>query len=455
MANAYDYARDNDARFIEQLAEWIRIPSISTDLAFKNDILRAANWLADDMRHIGLENIAVMETGGHPVVYGDWLHAGADKPTVLIYGHHDVQPAVMEDGWTSNPFEPVIKNDRIYGRGSSDDKGQVMIQLRAIESLLANGGCPVNVKYLIEGEEESGTINLERFIANHKPLLKADICLISDTGVKSEDQPVLVYGLRGLVSMELTVSGPKRDLHSGYGGNVHNPIQALSEIIAALHNADGSINVKGFYDKVQLLSDPERQQLNLADDSEADWQAVMGDLPVWGEPGYSKIERRGARPTLELNGIAGGYAGEGFKTVLPAKAIAKISCRLVPDQDPEEIFNLVKARIAELTPPTVRVDIRKLDGGHPAITPIDHPATIAAVNAYQKHFPNAPQFVRGGGSIPVVAEFQKQLGLPVVLLGFALPDSAAHGPDENFSLTMYRRGIATVISWFEEVAKLV
>lgn len=454
MTTPHEYASQHRDRFIHELSDWLRIPSISTDMAFKADIERAAAWLADNMRGIGLENVAIMPTGGHPVVYADWLHAGADKPTLLIYGHYDVQPAVMEDGWTTPPFEPVIRGNKLIARGSSDDKGQVMAQLKAIEALLATDGCPVNVKYLIEGEEESGSENLNRFIEEHKDLLHADICLISDTSVRSVDQPVLMYGMRGILSMEVIVSGPKRDLHSGYGGNIHNPAQALSEIIAALHQPDGSVSVPGFYERVQLLTEAERAQINSVDESEAEWEAMMGDLPEWGEPGYSRIERRGTRPTLEINGIAGGYAGEGFKTVLPARAIGKISCRLVPDQHPDEIFEQVKAYILALTPPTVRVEVRKLDAGHPAITPIDHPATLAAVRAYGQHFPQQPVFVRGGGSIPVIAQFQTLLQLPVVLLGFSLPDSAAHGPDENFDLTMYARGIDTIITYLQEVAAL-
>jgi acetylornithine deacetylase/succinyl-diaminopimelate desuccinylase-like protein len=454
MTSAFDYAAQHQERFVRQLADWLRIPSVSTDPAFKHDVLRAAQWLAEDMRRSGLENVTIMETGGHPVVYADWLHAGSDKPTVLVYGHYDVQPAAVEDGWTYPPFEPVIREDRIIARGSSDDKGQVMIQLKAVESLLKTGTCPVNVKYLIEGEEESGSTNLTRFINEHKALLKADLCLISDTGIRSVDQPVIVYGLRGILSMELIITGPKRDLHSGAGGNIHNPAQALCEIVAQLHHPDGSVAVPSFYDRVAALSEQERALLNRADDTEEEWEAYMGDLPVWGEPGFSRVERRGARPTLEVNGLASGYAGEGFKTVLPARAVAKLSCRLVPHQDPREIFHLVQARVAELTPPTVRTELKMLDYGFPAVTPIDHPATQAAVRAYSAHFPREPLFVRGGGSIPVVADVQTLLGLPVVLLGFALPDSSAHGPDENFSLEMYGKGIKTVITYLHEVAAL-
>ncbi len=327
-----------------------------------------------------------------------------------------------------------------------------MVHIKAIEALLATGGCPVNVKYLIEGEEESGSANLQRFIENNRDLLAADICLISDTGIKSVDEPVLIYGLRGLMCMEVIVSGPRRDLHSGYGGNVHNPAQALCEIIAQLHDSEGRVTVPGFYDNVRAATAEERAQLARAEDSDADWEAVMGDLPVYGEPGYNRIERRGIRPTLEINGLASGYAGAGFKTVLPAKAIAKISCRLVPDQTPAEIYEKVSSYIRSITPPTVRLEMRQIDGGHPAITPIDHPATQAAVRAYARNWESEVLFARMGGSIPVVADFQKLMNLPVVLLGFALPDSAAHGPDENFHLGMYSKGISTVIACLHELA---
>lgn len=451
---AYEYAEKHHEAFVDQLAHWLKIPSISTDPAFKPDIQRAAEWLAEDMTRIGLENVQILPTGGHPVVYADWLHAGVDKPTILVYGHYDVQPAVIEDGWTQDPFTPRFANDRIYARGASDDKGLVMCQLKAMEALLATGGSPVNVKYLIEGEEESGSENLQRFIQQNTALLQADVCLISDTGVKSLEEPLIIYGLRGLVTMDVIVSGPKRDLHSGLGGNIHNPIQALSEILAQLHHPDGRVNVDGFYDDIPALTDEERAELSKAEDSQSDWEAYMGDLPRWGEPGFNNVERRGARPTLEINGIAGGYAGEGFKTVLPAKAWAKVSCRLVPNQDPHTIFERVKAKIMSITPPTVRVEVKLHDSGKPAMTPIDHPATQSAVRAYAKHWGNSPLFVRMGGSIPVVADFQSIMNLPVVLLGFALPDSGAHGPDENFNLTAFKKGVATIITYLHEVSTM-
>lgn len=319
MNSALNYAAQHARRFVDQLFELLRIPSISTDPAYKEEVQRAAEWVAEDMRRIGLDDVQIIPTAGHPLVYGQWLKAGLDKPTLLIYGHYDVQPAAIADGWTSNPFEPVIREGRVIARGASDDKGQVMIHLKAIEALLASGGCPVNVKYLIEGEEESSTINLERFIRENHALLQADICLISDTNSRSLTQPEIVYGLRGLMCMEITIHGPRYDLHSGRGGMIHNPAQALCEIIAALHDEHGRVAVPGFYDAVKPLSDEERAMLQRAEWTDAEWQAMMGDLPDWGEVGYNKIERSGARPTLEVNGISGGYSGEGFKTVLPTR----------------------------------------------------------------------------------------------------------------------------------------
>lgn len=450
MTTSYEYANQHAERFIAQLVEWLKIPSISTAPEHKGDVRRAAEWLAEDMRRIGLEHVAVMETSGHPVVYSDWLHAGENQPTVLLYGHYDVQPAVVEDGWATHPFEPTQVGEKLFARGSTDDKGQVMIQAKAIESLLATGSCPVNIKFIIEGEEEIGSPNLAKFIEAHQDLLKADICVISDTGVLSVDTPFLTYSLRGLMSLTLVVSGPVRDLHSGsWGGIVHNPAQAIAEIVAQLHTPDGKVTVPGFYDDVLPLSNEERQRLS--DMSDEEWQGVMGDLPAWGVAGFTKNERIGAYPTLEINGIASGYAGDGFKTVLPAKAIAKISCRLVANQDPNDIFRKVRDHILSLAPATAHVEVLEEHHGHPALTPIDHPAVEAAIRAYSKHFKNEPVYHRGGGSIPVVSDIQRILGLPVVLLGFGLPDNGAHGPNESFHLGMYQKGVNTIITYLNEV----
>ncbi|MEL6403615.1 MAG: dipeptidase [Chloroflexota bacterium] len=454
MSKAFDYVSENFGKFTTQLKEWVAIPSVSTDPERVNAIQQAAEWLAADMMTMGLENVEVLPTDGHPVVYGDWLHAGDDKPTILVYGHYDVQPAVVEDGWDSDPFEAVERDGILFARGATDDKGQVMIQMKAMEALLKSDACPVNVKYLIEGEEEIGSPNLAKFVEQNKGKLSADICLISDTGVQSKEQPSLTYSLRGLMTMTLVVSGPARDLHSGgYGGMIHNPAQAITEIIAQLHNAQGMVTVPGFYDDVLALSADERETLAKANISEAHWQEVMGDLREWGGSEFNRIEKIGARPTLEINGIASGYAGEGFKTVLPARAVAKISARLVADQNPHDIYAKVRDYILSLAPDTVNVEVLEEHHGFPALTPLDHPAVQAAVTAYETHFPNPPLLVRGGGSIPVVPEIQQILDVPVVLLGFGLPDSQAHGPNERFHLDQYETGIRTVITYMHEVAK--
>ncbi|MGB7338962.1 MAG: dipeptidase [Phototrophicaceae bacterium] len=452
MSNALQYVADNTAKFTDELKEWVAIPSISTDPNRVEAVRQAAEWLAANMAAMGLENIEVMPTAGHPAVYADWLHAGDDAPTVLVYGHYDVQPAVVEDGWDTDPFVPTVKDGILFGRGATDDKGQVMIQMKAAEALLKTGSCPVNLKYLIEGEEEIGSPNLGAFVSQHSEKLAADICLISDTGVQSKAQPNLTYSLRGLMTMTLIVSGPKTDLHSGgYGGIIHNPAQAITEIIAQLHDKDGRVTVPGFYDAVLDLGVEERETLAKSNMSDTQWRSIMGDLPEWGEGGFNRIERIGARPTLEINGIASGYAGEGFKTVLPAQAIAKISARLVADQNPNEIYAMVRDYIYAIAPDTVNVEVLEEHHGFPALTPIDHPAVKAAVRAYEANFPNPPLLVRGGGSIPVVPEIQQILDVPVVLLGFGLPDSQAHGPNESFHLDQYESGIKTVISYFNEL----
>lgn len=452
MSKSLQYVADNTTKFTNELADWVAIPSISTDPDRVEAVQQAAEWLASNMETMGLENIEIMPTAGHPVVYADWLHAGENAPTILVYGHYDVQPAVVEDGWTTDPFEPTVKDGVLYGRGATDDKGQVMIQMKAAEALLKTGSCPVNLKYLIEGEEEIGSPNLGAFVAQHSDKLTADICLISDTGVLSKEQPSLTYSLRGLMTMTLVVSGPKRDLHSGgFGGMIHNPAQAITEIIAQLHDTDGRVSVPGFYDSVRELDTEEREALAKSNMSDDNWKSIMGDLAEWGEDGFNRIEKIGARPTLEINGIASGYAGKGFKTVLPAQAVAKISARLVADQNPNDIYAMVRDYIYSIAPDTVKVEVIEEHHGFPALTPLDHPAVQAAIRAYEANFPNPPLLVRGGGSIPVVPEIQQILDLPVVLLGFGLPDSQAHGPNESFHLDQYVSGIKTVISYFNEL----
>ncbi|MFO7321819.1 MAG: dipeptidase [Chloroflexota bacterium] len=455
MVSPHEYARSQQPAFLEQLKELIRIPSVSTNPENAGDVRRAAEWLAADMRRIGMD-VEIVDTPGHPIVYGEWLGAGPDKPTVLIYGHYDVQPAERETGWDTDPFEPVIKDGKLYARGSSDDKGQMFAQLKAVESLLlSDAKSPVNIKFLAEGEEEVSSLHLGEFVTANRERLKADVCVISDSGILAKDQPSIVYSLRGLTYMELHVQGPDKDLHSGgFGGGVHNPAQALCELIAALHNPDGSIAVPGFYDDVLPLSAQEREEIKKTDWTEEEWLRITGVPQVWGEAGYSLRERIGARPTLEVNGLLSGFTGEGAKTVLPAKAMAKISCRLVANQSPQRIYELVRDYIAQITPPTVRSEVRLLHTGEPALVDLNSPAIQLAITAYEKGWGKTPVFVREGGSIPIVADFQRELGLPVILMGFGLDTDGAHGPNEHFDIEMYYRGIDTAIYFLQEAAKL-
>ncbi len=454
MSTPHAYARQHSERSLNQLFDFIRIPSVSTLPERAADVRRAAEWLAANLSQAGFERVEVVPTSGHPIVYAEWMGAGPSAPTVLVYGHYDVQPADMADCWDSNPFEPILRDGFIYARGASDDKGQVFAQVKAAEALLATGGAPVNLKFIVEGEEEVSSLHLGDFVRQNAERLKADVCVISDTGMPSIDQPAICYSLRGLAYMELHVWGPAHDLHSGsYGGSVHNPAQALAEIIAALHKPDGSVSVPGFYDDVLPLSPEERAAINQRGMTEEAWRRETGADQPWGEAGYTIEERIGARPTLEINGMVSGFYGDGAKTVLPARALAKISCRLVANQNPQRIYELVRDYIAQLTPPTVRSELRLLHTGAPAYTDINTPAMRAAVVAYQKQWGASPIFIRGGGSIPIVADFQTQLGLPVVLLGFGLTGDGAHGPNERFSVEMFHRGIATAIQFFQEISQ--
>ena len=455
MTSPHEYSQANRADFLEQLKALIRIPSISTYPENAGDVQRAAHWLAENMLSAGLA-AEVIPTAGHPIVYGEWLGAGADKPTVLIYGHYDVQPAELEAGWHTDPFEPTDKDGVLYARGSSDDKGQMFAQLKAVESLLASDGkSPVNIKMVVEGEEEVSSLHLGEFIKANRARLAADVAVISDTGILAPDQPSVVYSLRGLTYMELHVQGPAKDLHSGgFGGGVHNPAQALCEIVAALHNPDGSISVPGFYDDVLALSAEERAEMAKTDWSDEEWREVTGVPQTWGEAEYTLRERIGARPTLEINGLLSGFTGEGAKTVLPAKAMAKMSCRLVANQNPRRIYELVRDHVASLTPPTVTSEVRLLHTGEPAFVDLSTAAVQAAIAAYERGWGRRPVFVREGGSIPIVADFQRELDLPVILMGFGLDTDGAHGPDEHFRIDMFYRGIDTAIYFLQEAASL-
>lgn len=455
MATPHEYAAEHASDFEQQLFDWLKIPSVSTDMAFADDVLKAAEWLKADFERIGLTT-EIMPTDRHPMVYAEWMGAGDDAPTVLVYGHYDVQPAVKEDGWDTDPFEPTVKDGKVYARGATDDKGQTFTHVKAVESLLATvGALPVNVKFIIEGEEESGSRGIAQLVMSKPDKLKADVCVISDTGMYDINQPMIVYGLRGGAALEVTVRGPKNDLHSGmYGGAVHNPAQALAEILAQLHDKTGRITVPGFYDDVKPLTPQERDASAAIPWSEEKWREETGAPKPWGEPDYTPLERMSARPTLEITGMASGYFGSGMKSIVPEKAWAKILCRLVPDQDPEKIAQAITDYIETLTPDTVQVEVQSMRGTPAVIVSLDNPMMQAAVSAYSKGWGAEPIFRREGGSIPIVSGFQNVLGMPVILLGFGLNTDNLHAPNEHFTLSMFHKGVQTVIHFLYEVAKV-
>jgi acetylornithine deacetylase/succinyl-diaminopimelate desuccinylase-like protein len=453
---ARQYSRAHGDRFLLELDDFLRIPSISTDPAHAGDIQRAADWLAANLRDIGAENVAVMPTAGHPVVYGEWLGAGADKPTALVYGHYDVVPAAIEDGWDTPPFEPVVKDGKIYARGATDDKGQLFIHVKALESYLKTGdGPPVNLKFLFEGEEEVSSPNLRPFIAEHLDLLQADVCVISDSSMPTIDQPAITHSLRGMTYIEIHVEGLHDDLHSGfYGGAVHNPALALVEILAKLHNPDHSIAVPGFYDDVVPLTEAERAEIAKTAMSDDQLLQATGVPAVWGEEAFTIRERVSARPTLEINGLESGWTGPGPKTIIPATAMAKVSSRLVGNQDPEKIYDHLKQYIASIAPPTVNVTVNLLTTGEPALVDFTLPEMQAAARAYEKGWGATPVFTRGGGSIPIVADFISLLHTPVVMMGYGLDSDGLHGTNEHYTIEMFQRGIETAIVYLEELARL-
>ncbi len=442
------FARKNQGRFLAELKDFIRIPSVSTQPQHREDVAAAAGWLAESMRQAGLENVEVIPSavGGHPLVYGDWLNAGEDRPTVLVYGHFDVQPVEPIELWESPPFEPTVRGDFLFARGSTDDKGQSFVHVKAVEAFLKTGGSlPVNVKFIYEGEEESGGRTLAEFLPRSQEKLAASVALVSDTGILGPDQPSIVYGLRGNYYVLMDITGPAIDLHSGeYGGGIDNPLNALGHLIAALKDPDGHILIPGFYDDVRPLSEEERTLMSRVPFDEAAWLEKTGAPRPWGEPKYTLLERLGARPTLDVHGIIGGYTGEGAKTVLPSTVHVKLSMRLVPNQEPEKIGRLFEDYVREILPPTMTVTIRG-GGGAPSISDIDTPAMQAARAAYAAVFDREPVFMREGGSIPVVGQFQKHLGLETVLMGFSIPGARLHSPNENFYLPNFYRGIETAI----------
>lgn len=445
------WLKEKRTEHLNELMELLKFPSISALSEHKTDLVRTAQWLADSLRKAGLENVQIMETGGHPVVYADWLHAPG-KPTLLIYGHYDVQPVDPLNLWESPPFEPTIRDNKLYARGASDDKGQTFMHIKAIEALLkCEGQLPLNVKVCIEGEEEIGSPHLEPFVKQHQELLAADVLLISDTPMLENGRPAICTGLRGLCGLEITVQGPASDLHSGmYGGGVQNPIHALVELLDSMRDASGRITIDGFYDQVVPVTEKEREEIASLELDEEQLKAELGVNQLFGEEGYSYLERTWVRPTLEVNGIYGGFQGEGVKTVLPARAGAKITCRLVPDQDPDEIIRLIEKHIEQHTPPGVTVTTHHFDKGRPFVVPSDHPAIQAAEQALEKAFGQPAAKIRMGGSIPIVETFHRLLKLPVVLMGFGLPNENIHAPNEHFHLENFDKGLEAICHyWFE------
>lgn len=440
-----------EKEYLAELFHLLSIPSVSTLPEHHQDIHKAASWLAEHMEEIGLENVRIFETKGHPLVYGDWLHAKG-KPTVLVYGHYDVQPPDPLDEWLSDPFKPEIRNNNIYARGANDNKGQLFVHLKAVDSFVeTDGKLPVNVKFFIEGEEETGGENLENFIAKNKKLLKSDFALVSDTPSMALGQPTLIYGLRGILYTEITVQTAEHDLHSGeYGGAVENPARVLSEIISKLHNKERRVTIPSFYKDVAGPTKEERKVFGNAKEKQK-LIAHSGATMLVSEKGFSPGEGKRIRPTLEVNGIWGGFTGEGVKTVLPCRASAKISMRLVPNQDPVKIERSFKAYLQKLTPKTAKLFFKSYHSSNPVVVEGKGRAMQAAVAALKETFGREPLLDREGGSIPVVEVFSRVLGLQTVLMGFGLPDDNLHAPNEKFSLEMFRKGIVASIRFLEEI----
>jgi acetylornithine deacetylase/succinyl-diaminopimelate desuccinylase-like protein len=460
MNSTQHFISENKERFLNELIDLLKIPSISADPTYSKDVHTTAQKLAEDLRRIGIDNVEVFETAGYPIVYGEKM-IDASLPTVLVYGHYDVQPADPIELWTSPAFEPVIKTTEIhpegaiFARGACDDKGQMFMHVKAVEAMLKSNELPCNVKFMIEGEEEVGSENLGIFVTQNVEKLKADIILVSDTGMLANDVPSITTGLRGLSYVEVEVTGPNRDLHSGlYGGCVANPINTLAKMIASLHDENNHITIPGFYDKVVDLTDEERAEMAKAPFSLDKYCKALDIAEVMGEAGYSTMERGSIRPTLDVNGIWGGYTGEGAKTVIASKAYAKISMRLVPDQNPHEITELFKNHFESIAPASVKVTVKPHHGGEAAVTPIDSIGYKAASMAYEATFGKKPIPVRSGGSIPIVAMFEKVLGLKTILMGFGLDSDAIHSPNEHYGLFNFYKGIETIPHFYKHFTEL-
>jgi acetylornithine deacetylase/succinyl-diaminopimelate desuccinylase-like protein len=453
LKEALEYAHQNRERFLTELKEVLTIPSISTDPDHKPDMQRAAEWMASQLRAIGMENVQIMPTKGHPAVYGEWQHAGGSMPTVMIYGHYDVQPPDPLELWSTPPFEPSVRGENLFARGSADMKGQVVASFKAVEAIVKNGGLPVNLKWLIEGEEEIGSEHLDDFIKDHKNLLACDFCLNTDAGILAPDQPSITTGLRGLAYFELRVQGPSKDLHSGlFGGIVHNPAQALAELISGMHDKKGKVTLPGFYDKVRKISKKEHKDFARLPLSKKTYLEQTTVPALWGEAEFTPQERLGARPTLEVNGLLSGFTGPGSKTVLPAWAMAKISCRLVPDQTPRETAKQLNKYLKANAPKDVTWKLQYLHGAGAALVSTDSVGVKAMSKAMETVWKRAPYLLREGGSIGVVEQLQKRLDVDSVLTGFGLPDCDAHSPNEKLHLPTWEKGIDALIHFFYNLA---
>lgn len=452
MSAAADHVRESRDRHLEELKELLRIPSISTDPERKGDVRRAAEWVRARLRSAGCTKTEIHETKGHPIVTGEWLGAPG-RPTVLVYGHYDVQPVDPLDLWKTPPFDPTVKDGKLFARGSSDDKGQFIIHVNALEAhLMANGSCPVNMKFVLEGEEEIGSPNLLPFLKAHLPSLGCDAVVVSDTAMFAKGVPSICNGLRGLTYFQVDVRGTDRDLHSGtYGGAVINPAWALVEMLAKLKDAKGKIKIPGFYDKVRKLTAAERKAFKTLPHSDAKYKKAIGAPDLFGEAGYTTLERVWARPTLEINGIWGGFTGEGAKTVIPAEAHAKFSCRLVADQTPKDIERKVLSALKKIAPKAVKVKVRHLHGGEAWLAESDHPALQAAGRAVKRAFGKKPVFTREGGSIPVIAAFDKMLKVPSIMMGIGLHDDNLHAPNEKIDLDQFFKGNEAAAYLLEEL----
>lgn len=454
MQQLTPYLEANKEKFLSELFDFLRMPSISADPAYAKETLKTADWLAAKLKEAGADKVEICKTPGYPIIYGEKM-VDAKLPTVLVYGHYDVQPADPIELWTTPPFEPQVRDGKIYARGACDDKGQMYMHVKAFEAMMQNGGMPCNVKFMFEGEEESGSVSLPGFVEANKERLACDVVLISDTSMIANDVPSVCVGLRGLAYMEVEVTGPNRDLHSGvYGGAVANPINVLAKMIASLHDENGQITIPGFYDNVQEVSAHDRQELAKAPFSLEQYKKDLDIADVQGEKGYSTNERATIRPTLDVNGIWGGYIGEGAKTVLPSKAYAKISMRLVPNQTSKEISDLFARHFESIAPASVKVKVTPHHGGEGVVVPTDGPEFKATSMAYAKTFGKEPLAAREGGSIPIVALFEKVLGVKSMLMGFGLNSDAIHSPNEHYGLFNYYKGIETIPYFFKYYAEL-